>query len=161
MLGDARSRIYAFPFSARLFDVVANRRCVWWSIRVTLRCWRRIDDSRRDIINWLKQLLEFVVLFCICIGCVDWFKFVTRLITYRLANNTAIKQLNLLFLSMHILGKITRHYSRYFTVEFCYVHKSELSYMCSGHDIKLHPHRVKLYWIECVEPGLVLAKALT
>jgi len=30
-----------------------------------------------------------------------------------------------------------------------------------GHDIKLHPHRVKLYWIGCVGSGLVLAKALT
>jgi len=25
------------------------------------------------------------------------------------------------------------------------VHKCELSYMCPGNDIKLHPHRVKLY----------------
>jgi len=32
-----------------------------------------------------------------------------------------------------------------------------------GHDIKLHPHRVKLglYRIGCVGSGLVLAKALT
>jgi len=41
-------------------------------------------------------------------------------------------------------GKITRHYSRYCAVAFCYVHKCELSYMCPGHDIKLHPHRVKI-----------------
>jgi len=27
------------------------------------------------------------------------------------------------------------------------VDKCELSYMCPGHDIKLHPHRVKLYRI--------------
>jgi len=30
-----------------------------------------------------------------------------------------------------------------------------------GHDIKLHPHRVKLYRIMCVGSGLVLVKALT
>jgi len=59
-------------------------------------------------------------------------------------------------------GKITRQYSRYCTVAFCYVHKCELSYMCPGHDIKLHPHRVKIYRIGCmVFIGLVLAKALT
>jgi len=58
-------------------------------------------------------------------------------------------------------GKITRHYSRYCTVAFCYVHMCELSYICPGHDIKLHPHRVKLYRIGSVGSGLVLAKALT
>jgi len=42
-------------------------------------------------------------------------------------------------------GKITRHYWRYCTVSFCYMHKCELSYMCLGHDINLHPHQVKLY----------------
>jgi len=57
--------------------------------------------------------------------------------------------------------KITRHYSRYCTVAFCYVHKCELSYMCPGHDIILHPHPVKLYRIGCVGSDLVLAKALT
>jgi len=41
------------------------------------------------------------------------------------------------------------------------VYKCELSYMCPGNDIKLHPHRVKLYRIWCVEAGLVLVKALT
>jgi len=30
-----------------------------------------------------------------------------------------------------------------------------------GHDIKLHPHRVKLYRIGCVGFGSVLAKVLT
>jgi len=35
-------------------------------------------------------------------------------------------------------------------VAFCYVHKCELSYMCPGHDIKMHPHGVKLYRIGCV-----------
>jgi len=63
-----------------------------------------------------------------------------------------------------IHGKITRHYSRYCTVEFCYVHKCELYHIMfwsSGHDVKLHPHRVKLYRIGCVGSGLVLAKALT
>jgi len=40
-------------------------------------------------------------------------------------------------------GKITINYSRYCTVEYCYVHKCELSYMCPGQDIKLHPHQVK------------------
>jgi len=58
-------------------------------------------------------------------------------------------------------GKITRHYSRYCAVAFCYVHKCELSYMCPGHDIQLHPHRVELYRIGCVGSGLVLMKALT
>jgi len=29
--------------------------------------------------------------------------------------------------------------------------------MCPGLDIKLHPHRVKLYRIGCVGSGLVLA----
>jgi len=57
-------------------------------------------------------------------------------------------------------GKITIHYSRYCTVAFCYVHKCELSYMCHGLDIELHPHRVKLYRIGCVGSGLVLANAL-
>jgi len=57
-------------------------------------------------------------------------------------------------------GKITRHYSRYSTVTFGYVHKCELSYMCPDHDIKLYPHRVKLYRTGCVGSGLVLAKAL-
>jgi len=37
---------------------------------------------------------------------------------------------------------------------------SYLSYMCPGHNIELQ-HRVKLYWIECVDSGLVLAKVLT
>jgi len=44
-------------------------------------------------------------------------------------------------------GKITRHYSRFCAVAFCYVHKRELSYVYPiypGHDVKLHPHRVKL-----------------
>jgi len=45
------------------------------------------------------------------------------------------------------------------TVAFFYMHKCELSYMCPDHDIKLHPHRVKLYQIGCVESDLVLAKA--
>jgi len=58
-------------------------------------------------------------------------------------------------------GKITRHYSQYCSVAFCYVHKCERYYMCPGHDIKLHPHQVKLFWIGCVESGLVLAKTLT
>jgi len=58
-------------------------------------------------------------------------------------------------------GKITRHYLRYCTMAFCIVYKCELSYMCPGHDIKLHPHRVKLYRIGCVGSGLVLAEALT
>jgi len=58
-------------------------------------------------------------------------------------------------------GKITRHYSRYCTVAFHYVHKCELSCMCPGHDIKLHPHRVKLNRIGCVGSGIVLAKLLT
>jgi len=31
-----------------------------------------------------------------------------------------------------------------------------LSYMCPGHDIKLHPHRMKLYRIGCVGSDLVL-----
>jgi len=44
---------------------------------------------------------------------------------------------------------------------FCYVHLCELSCMCRGRDIKLHPHRVKLYRMGCVGSGLVLAKALT
>jgi len=47
----------------------------------------------------------------------------------------------------HRSCRITIHYSQYCTVAFCYVHKYELSYMCLGHDIKLYPHRVKLYWI--------------
>jgi len=49
-------------------------------------------------------------------------------------------------------GKITRHIILdivlwHFAIR---VHKCELSYMCPGHDIKLHPHRVKLYRIGCV-----------
>jgi len=47
-------------------------------------------------------------------------------------------------------GKITRQYSWYCTVAFCYVYKCDLSYRCPGHDIKLHPHRMKLYRIGCV-----------
>jgi len=58
-------------------------------------------------------------------------------------------------------GKITRHYLRYCAVEFCGVHACELSDMCLGHDVKLHPYQVKLYRIRCVGSGLVLAKALT
>jgi len=58
-------------------------------------------------------------------------------------------------------GKITRHYSPCCIVAFCYVHKCELFCMCTGNDIKLHPHRVKLYRIGCVGSCLVLAKALT
>jgi len=34
-------------------------------------------------------------------------------------------------------------------------------YALPCHDIKLHPHRVKLYRVGCVGSGLVLAKALT
>jgi len=42
-----------------------------------------------------------------------------------------------------IRGIITRHYSRYCAVAFCYVHKN-----ChTGRDVKLHPYRVKLYRI--------------
>jgi len=62
-------------------------------------------------------------------------------------------------------GKITRHHSWYHTAAFCYVHKCELSYIRHGHDnkldIKLQPHRVKLYQIRCLGSGLLLAKALT
>jgi len=50
-------------------------------------------------------------------------------------------------------GKITRHYSRFCAMAFCYVHKCELSYIYPGDDIKLHPHRVKLYRIWCVGSG--------
>jgi len=46
-------------------------------------------------------------------------------------------------------------------VAFCYEHKCELLYIHPGHDVKLHPHRVKLYQIGCVGSGLVLARALT
>jgi len=60
-----------------------------------------------------------------------------------------------------IHGKIIGHYSRYYPVAFCYEHKCELSYIHPGHDVKLHPHRVKLYRIGCVGSDLVLAKALT
>jgi len=35
-------------------------------------------------------------------------------------------------------GKITRHYARFCAVEFCYVHKCELSYIYPGHDVKLY-----------------------
>jgi len=38
---------------------------------------------------------------------------------------------------------LTINYSRICAVAFCYVHKCELSYIYSGHDVKLHPHRVK------------------
>jgi len=41
-------------------------------------------------------------------------------------------------------GKITRHYSRFCAVAFCYGHKCELSYIYPGCDVKLHPHQVKL-----------------
>jgi len=41
-------------------------------------------------------------------------------------------------------GKITRYYSRICAVAFCYVHKYELPYIYPRHDVKLHPHRVKL-----------------
>jgi len=41
-------------------------------------------------------------------------------------------------------GKITRHYSRFYAVAFFYVHECELSHINPGHDVKLHPHRVKL-----------------
>jgi len=59
-------------------------------------------------------------------------------------------------------GKITRHYSRYCTVVFCCVHKCELSYMCPGHDVILHPYQVKLFWKWCEEFGYwILVKALT
>jgi len=51
--------------------------------------------------------------------------------------------------------------NRYIAMAFCYLHKSELSYMCPGHDIKLHPLRVKFYRLGCVGSDLVLAKALT
>jgi len=60
-----------------------------------------------------------------------------------------------------IHGKITLHYSRYCAVAFCYVHKWELSYIYPCHDVKLHPHQVKLYRIGRVGSGLVLLKALT
>jgi len=60
-----------------------------------------------------------------------------------------------------IHGKIIWHYSRYCAVTFCYEHKCELSYIHPGHDVKLRPHRVKLYRIGCVGSGLALAKALT
>jgi len=56
--------------------------------------------------------------------------------------------------------KITRYYSRYCTVAFCYGHKCELSYMCPGHGIKLNPHRGKLYRIGCAGSSLILAIAL-
>jgi len=39
--------------------------------------------------------------------------------------------------------------------------RCELFYMCTGHDLKLHPHRVKLYRLGCVGSDLVLAKVLT
>jgi len=42
-------------------------------------------------------------------------------------------------------GKITRHYSQYCTVVFCYVHKCELYYMCPGHD-KTAPTRSEIIW---------------
>jgi len=57
--------------------------------------------------------------------------------------------------------KITQHYSRYCAMAFYYGHKCELSYMFPWHDVKLHPHRVKLYQIGCGGSGLVLVTALT
>jgi len=40
--------------------------------------------------------------------------------------------------------KLTRHYSRFCDMAFCYVHKFERACIYPGHDVKLHPHRVKL-----------------
>jgi len=36
----------------------------------------------------------------------------------------------------------------------------ELSYMCPGHNVRLHPHQVKLYRIGCVGSELLLVKAI-
>jgi len=44
-------------------------------------------------------------------------------------------------------SKLPRHYSRHCAISFCYVRKCELSYMGTGHDIKLHPHRGNFYRI--------------
>jgi len=64
-------------------------------------------------------------------------------------------------LLLKLVTKITRNYSQYYTVAFCYVLKCELSHICLGHDIKLHTsHQVKLCRIGCVGCGLVLAKML-
>jgi len=42
--------------------------------------------------------------------------------------------------SLQPIQKITRHYSRYCAVVFCYVRKCELSYIYPGHDVNLHLH---------------------
>jgi len=84
---------------------------------------------------------------------------VRRYVLYQLNNKTVVCRLQLgafpimgrvdtnTVALQPIHGKITRHYSRYCAVAFCYVHKCELSYIYPGHDVKLHPHRVKLYRI--------------
>jgi len=42
-------------------------------------------------------------------------------------------------------GKLVDYYSQYCAVTFFCNHKCHMSYMCPGHDVKLHQHRVHLY----------------
>jgi len=60
-----------------------------------------------------------------------------------------------------VYEKITRHYLGYCTVAICWCTKCELSYMCPGHVVKLHPYLVKCVLIRCVGSALVLSKVLT
>jgi len=60
-----------------------------------------------------------------------------------------------------IHAKITRSYLRYFTVPFCYVHKTSVDCLTCVLVVKLHPHRVKLHRIKWMRSGLVMAKSLT
>jgi len=61
-----------------------------------------------------------------------------------------------------ILGKRTRHYSRFCAVAFCYVQNVNChTSQCPWHDIKLHPHQVKLCQIGCIWSGFVLVKVVT
>jgi len=57
--------------------------------------------------------------------------------------------------------KVTRHYSRYCAFAFCYVQACELSYMCPGSGVTLHPHPSEIISNTVCGMRLVLAKALT
>jgi len=81
----------------------------------------------------------------------------TTLVGAHFSRMSPVVALNACLATSH--GKITKQYSQYCAVALSYVHECEPSYVCPGHDIKLHPQRVK--YINCVRSGLVLAKALT
>jgi len=80
-----------------------------------------LDDRQPILVNFLVVYKTLISLHTIPCGRAQSFRSFTVD-----AHTVALKPVN---------GKITRHYLRYYTVAFCYVHECGLSFIHPGHDV--------------------------